>query len=153
MKNSFFHIFLILLFMTVFCSACAGNTNKASEPSESQELPSVSGTERREEVTEGGAVELLDFRVDPQFQDGLHILETDREESRKLAAHFAMAAEKDPDQYDLSQPYPVINRPGRVFNAYLFRDGRCVGILSFSEIGGNYSGSFVDVKKKYRTWQ
>lgn len=114
---------------------------------------SVSETGRHEEVIEGGIVVLYDFSVDSQFQDGLHISETDREESCKLAAALAMIEEKDLDQYYLSQPYPCLNLPGSLLNAYLFRDGRCVGILSFSEIGGNYSGSFVDVKKKYRTWQ
>ena len=105
---------------------------------------------KTEDITSPGGDLIDDFGVSGRFQTGPAVTEEDKAKAMELIKKFRSVWPALPGQegessyYSLSQPYPILNldKPSSL-NAFLFCGKTCVGMLSFSNIGGQYSGGFT----------
>ena len=134
---------VLLCLICVSCSGCAmGMNNKSTWHEETGNAPLTDASEHLP-----GETMIFDFGVNPCFQTGKMYTEEDEKASLELIRTFrASFAETKTEEngYCLSQPFPVLNLNGEVLDAFLFLDGRCVGVLSFSATSGEYTGAFVE---------
>ena len=105
---------------------------------------------KKDDITSPGGDLIDDFGVARCFQNGPAVTDEDKEKAMELIRTFRSQWPALPEQegesssYSLSQPYPILNldEPGSL-NAFLFCGKTCVGMLSFSIIGGQYSAGFT----------
>ena len=105
---------------------------------------------KTDDVTSPGGDLIDDFDVAGRFQTGPVVTEEDKARAMELIRKFRSqwpalpGQEGESSSYFLSQPYPFLNlgEPGSL-NAFLFCGKTCVGMLSFSNIGGQYSAGFT----------
>ena len=134
---------VLLCLICAGCSGCGMGAHNKSTGYEKTEDASL--TDSSEHLP--GETLIFDFGVNPCFQTGEMYTEEDEKASLELIRTFRASfaeAKTEEDGFCLSQPFPVLNLNGEVLDAFLFLDGRCVGILSFGATAGEYTGSFVE---------
>ena len=105
---------------------------------------------KTKDITSPGGDLIDDIGVSGRFQTGPAVTEEEKAQAMELIRKFRSqwpalpGQEGESSSYSLSQPYPILNldEPGSL-NAFLFCGKTCVGMLSFSNIGGQYSGGFT----------
>ena len=106
---------------------------------------------KTDDITRPGG-DLIDYFgvFDIYFQVRPAVIGEDKAKAMELIIKFRSEwptlseQEGENSSYSLSQPYPILNlHEPSVLNAFLFCGKICVGMLSFSNIKGQYSGSFI----------
>ena len=116
----------IILFCVLLCLLCCHCVRQEEQPQE------------------GGFTS--DFAVKPCWENKSLFTEEDEAAAAKQIRQFVRLAcpeqINETDKFYLSQPYPLLNLGSKKYDVFLFKEERCIGIMSLSKINGEYTGSF-----------